>query len=226
MENETRLFPLRLQFFAEDGGEGSNDDAGAAGTEGEGNQNPDAGKGGEAGETFTQEQMNAIAAREKSQGKNAILKLFGAKDEKTAKEQAKAFKEWQEAQKTNEQKLQDQQKDISDANARAQAAEDKLVCIMAGINKDSVDDALAIASMKVTEDKNLEAVIEDMKKEPRYKGFFDTDSSDSSDNKHKGTGTPAGHQGTGSSAGGSENIGERLGKARNGGAKKSNFFTN
>ena len=210
-----------LQFFAEDGGDGGSGDTGT-GTEtdgetdaGTGNQNPD--KTGE--KTFTQAELSAVAATEKKQGKQSILNIFGVKDEKTAKEQAKAFKEWQDAQKTAETKVKEQEAQINEANAKALLAENKLTCIMAGVNKDSIDDAMAIAATKVTEDKDLNTVLEEMKKEPRYKGFFSTTDSSSS----KGTGSPDGHQGTGS--GSTENIGERLGKARGAAPKKSNFFT-
>lgn len=171
--------------------------------------------------TFTQAQLSAVAATEKKQGKQSILNIFGVKDEKTAKEQAKAFKEWQDSQKTAEAKVKEQEEQISEANAKAAIAESKLSCVMAGVNKDSVDDVLAIAVTKVTDDKDLDDVLEEMKKEPRYKGFFGTESGSS-----KGTGTPDGHQGTGNAGGKTDNLGERLGKARQTSAKKSNFFTN
>ena len=48
---------------------------------------------------------------------------------------------------------------------RAAAAEAKLACVTAGVQKDSIDDVLAIAAAKVTDDKNLDAVLEEMKKE-------------------------------------------------------------
>jgi len=179
-----------------------------------GNQNNPSGNG-ETGKTFTQAELSAVAATEKKQGKQSILNLFGMKSEKEAKEQAEAFKKWQESQKDTEQKLKDSQTAQAEAVAKATAAENKLALMMAGVNKDSLDDALAIAAMKVTDDKDLAAVLEEMKKEPKYKGFFGTSGS-------SGTGSPAGHQGTG--VGGTENLGERLGKKFSTAPKKSNFF--
>lgn len=219
------LMPYNLQFFAEgaDSGEGNPDDEGAgegtdnqgaAGDQNQGGQD----NGSKSGETFTQEQMNAIAAREKSQGKNSILKMFGVKDEKTAKAQAEEFKKWQEAQKDTEQKLKDSEATAKDAESRATAAERKLSCVMAGVQKESIDDVLAIASAKVTDDKDLDAVLEEMKKEPKYKGFFGTGSSG-------GTGSSAEHKG-GAGTGGTENIGARLGKAKSAEPQKSAFFAN
>lgn len=182
-----------------------------------GNQsNPANGNGGETGtKTFTQDELSAVAATEKRQGKQSILNLFGVKTEKEAKEQAEAFKKWQESQKDAEQKLKDAQTAVTEAQQKAQAAEMKLACITAGVQKDSVDDILAIAATKVTDDKDLNAVLEEMKKDPKYKGFFGTSSS-------SGTGSPAGHQGTG--GGSNENLGEKLGKKFAAAPKKSNFF--
>lgn len=218
---EKFLLPFNLQMFAEGDGEGAEGGEGdGAGAESGGEGNQDLGEGAKTGETFTQEQVNAIAAREKSQGRSAVFKMFGVKDEKAAKEQAEAFKKWQESQKDTEQKLKDAKANASDAEKRALAAEAKCACMAAGVQKESIDDALAIASLKVTDDKGLDAVLEEMKKEPRYQGFFGTSSKGSS-----GTGTPDGHQGTGK-GGSAENIGARLGKSFSTAPKKSNFFTN
>ena len=219
MKNDAFL-PMNLQFFAEDDGANNNGDNGNGnGAEGsQGDQNTQAGNGETGEKTFTQAELSAVAASEKKQGKQSILNIFGVKDEKEAKSQAEAFKQWQESQKDLETKLKDSQTSLNEATTKAAAAENKLTLLMAGVNKDSLDDALAIAALKVTDDKNLETVLEEMKKEPKYKGFFTTVGS-------AGTGNPDGHQGTG--AGSTENLGERLGKLAVAGApKKSNFFTN
>lgn len=229
MKND-ELIKMNLQFFAEGGGDnggGTGDDGSGAGNQGgndggsQGNQGNPAGDGktGENNKTFTQAELSAVAANEKKQGKQSIMNLFGVKDEKEAKAQAEAFKKWQESQKDLETKLKDSQTSLNEANSKAAAAENKLTLMMAGVNKDSIEDALAIAALKVTDDKDLNAVIEEMKKEPKYKGFF-------ASNGSSGTGNPDGHQGTGT--GGTENIGERLGKQAiaHAAPKKSNFFTN
>lgn len=229
-----KFLPMNLQFFADEGaggsaGAGSNDNAGGndgsntgnnEGSNNNGNQTPPDNDDGKSGEkTFTQAELSAVAATEKKQGKQSILNIFGVKNEKEAKEQAEAFKKWQESQKDTEQKLKDSQTSLAEAQAKAQQAENKLALVTAGVNKDSLDDALAIAALKVTDDKDLAAVLEEMKKDPKYKGFFGTAGS-------AGTGSSTGHQGTG--AGSTENIGERLGKAAlsHAAPKKSNFFTN
>lgn len=173
--------------------------------------------------TFTQEDVNAIGAREKNQGKSAILKMFGCADEKTAKAEAEEFKKWKESQKTDEQKRNDAEQQLKDSAAesekRAVAAENKLTALSAGVTTESLDDALAIALLKVTDDKPLDKVFAEMKKEPRYSGFFGTGSSNNG-----GTGSSADHnKGQGGDKG---NIGERLAQSRVASASaKSNFFT-
>ena len=221
MKNQN-LLKYNLQFFAEPGSDDSGASENLDNTSENGDQSQsDVDNKGESGDkTFTQAELSAIAANEKKQGKQSILNIFGVKDEKSAKEQAEAFKKWQESQKSAEQKLKDQEVTIAEANSKATAAENKLTCLMAGVNKDSLDDIMAIAVPKISDDKDLNAVLDEMKKEPRYKGFFTTIAGSS------GTGNAAGHQGTGSSNNGTDNIGERLGKNKAQEAKKSNFFTN
>ena len=99
MKHKT-LIPLNLQFFAADpatGGstEGNEGSESNEGTNDSGNENGDqsqSSSGEESGEkTFTQAELSAVATAEKKQGKQSILNIFGVKDEKTAKEQAKAL---------------------------------------------------------------------------------------------------------------------------------------
>ena len=177
---------------------------------------------------FTQAEMTATAAKEKKQGRAAAFREMGFKSEKEAKAQLEAFRKYQESQLTPEQKTAAQIKqandDKSDAEKRAEAAENKLAAIQAGVKKDAVDDAVAIAMMKIEDGKSLEDVLGEMKTQPRYKGFFDG-SDDEDDNGGKGgTGTSVRHK---SSKKDEDGIGKRLGQAQvngNATAKKSSFF--
>lgn len=203
----------------ENGAQQQNNAAGAANETGNQNQQ----QSNESGEkTFTQAEVGAIGAKEKAQGKSAILKLFGVASEEEAKTQAEEFKKWQESQKTEQQKIDETIKAAtklaSQSEKRAIAAENKLTALAAGVTTESLEDALAIALRKTTDEKPLEKVLEEMKKESRYSGFF---------------GTPQAAGGTGSSADHNkgqqkqENLGERLAKQRVAGVPtKSNFFKN
>lgn len=177
---------------------------------------------------FTQADMTATAAKEKKQGRAAAFREMGFKSEKEAKAQLEAFRKYQESQLTPEQKtaaqIQQANDDKSDAEKRAEAAENKLAAIQAGVKKDAVDDAVAIAMMKVEDGKSLEDVLGEMKTQPRYKGFFDGSEDDDGKGGKGGTGTSVRHK---SSKKDEDGIGKRLGQAQangNAAAKKSSFF--
>ena len=215
------LIPFNLQLFAK-GGEGENTEPSV-----EQNNNGDQNQQGNqnsGAKTFTQDEVNTIGAREKNQGKNSILKLFGCADENAAKTEAEEFKKWKETQLTEEQKRAQEQKKLTDSAAASEQrviiAESKVTLLSAGVTAESLEDVLAIAMGKVTEEKTLDKVIAEMKKEQKYSGFFGESSFNG------GTGSSASHNkgGQNNSAG---NIGERLAKAKLANtAPKSKFFQN
>ena len=221
LENRTML--MNLQHFAEPSDQNKDDDQ-------DGNEDDDSDDEGSKDneKKFTQADMTATAAKEKKQGRAAAFREMGFKSEKEAKAQLEAFRKYQESQLTPEQKtaaqIQQANDDKSEAEKRAEAAENKLAAIQAGVKKDAVDDAVAIAMMKVEDGKSLEDVLGEMKTQPRYKGFFDG-SDDEDDNGGKGgTGTSVRHK---SSKKDEDGIGKRLGQAQangNAAAKKSSFF--
>lgn len=230
MKNEAvkNWLPFNLQFFAEKDGEDKDDSAGVNSDETKGAEEKDEEeeKPGEEEKTLTQSEMNAIAAKEKKQGKKAMLKELGFKNESDAKKEMEAFRQWKESQMSDEEKAQRDAKEKDDAQQalldRALKAEQKLAALSAGIRPDSIDDAIAIANLKVTEEKDLDEVLGDMKKETRYASFFSKDPEDES--KGAGTGSSAKHN---KETKKTENIGERLGKQRATTiTKKSSFFKN
>lgn len=230
LENRTML--MNLQHFAEpsdqdkDDDQDGNDDDNSDGDDHDDDSDDEGNKDNE--KKFTQAEMTATAAKEKKQGRAAAFREMGFKSEKEAKAQLEAFRKYQESQLTPEQKtaaqIQQANDDKSEAEKRAEAAENKLAAIQAGVKKDAVDDAVAIAMMKVEDGKSLEDVLGEMKTQPRYKGFFDG-SDDEDDNGGKGgTGTSVRHK---SSKKDEDGIGKRLGQAQvngNAAAKKSSFF--
>ena len=236
LENTLPRMATNLQFFASSGdqdrdeGDDQNDNED---DDSDGDDHDDDSDEGDKDsknneKKFTQAEMTATAAKEKKQGRAAAFREMGFKSEKEAKAQLEAFRKYQESQLTPEQKTAAQIKqandDKSDAEKRAEAAENKLAAIQAGVKKDAVDDAVAIAMMKVEDGKSLEDVLGEMKTQPRYKGFFD--GSDDEDDKggKGGTGTSVRHK---SSKKDEDGIGKRLGKAQingNGTTKKSSFF--
>ena len=230
LENRTML--MNLQHFAEqsdqdkDNDQDGNEDDDSDGDDHDDDSDDEGGKDNE--KKFTQAEMTATAAKEKKQGRAAAFREMGFKSEKEAKAQLEAFRKYQESQLTPEQKTAAQIKqandDKSDAEKRAEAAENKLAAIQAGVKKDAVDDAVAIAMMKVEDGKSLEDVLGEMKTQPRYKGFFDGSDDDDDKGGKGGTGTSVRHK---SSKKDEDGIGKRLGQAQingNGTTKKSSFF--
>ncbi len=222
LDSKRTLLAMNLQHFAA-----------AAATDGDDTDDPDDGGGDDdpddgdekdkdGGKKFTQDEVNAMTSREKKQGRKAALKDLGFASEKEAKEEIAKYNEWKKSQMSPEEKVQadldDANKGKSEAEQRAEAAESKLAAIKAGVNPDSVDDAIAIAMLKVSDDKSLDDVLKEMKTQQRYKGFFeDSDGG-------KGTGSDTKHKG--SPADKATGIGKRLAEKNNIDTKKSSFFRN
>lgn len=235
IENTLPRMATNLQFFASSGDQDRDDDGddqNDGNDDSDGDDHDDDSDEGDKDskdneKKFTQADMTATAAKEKKQGRAAAFREMGFKSEKEAKAQLEAFRKYQESQLTPEQKtaaqIQQANDDKSDAEKRAEAAENKLAAIQAGVKKDAVDDAVAIAMMKVEDGKSLEDVLGEMKTQPRYKGFFDG-SDDDDDGGKGGTGTSVRHK---SSKKDEDGIGKRLGQVQvngNGATKKSSYF--
>lgn len=233
---ENRAMPMNLQHFAEpddhdkDDDQDDNDGDDSDGDDHDDDSDGDSkdSKGKDTEKKFTQADMTATAAKEKKQGRAAAFREMGFKSEKEAKAQLEAFRKYQESKLTPEQKtaarIQQANDDKSDAEKRAEAAENKLAAIQAGVKKDAVDDAVAIAMMKVEDGKSLEDILGEMKTQPRYKGFFDGSEDDDDKGGKGGTGTSVRHK---SSKKDEDGIGKRLGQAQVAGnamTKKSSFF--
>lgn len=117
--------------------------------------------------TYTQEEVNALLAKEKRQGKNSVLNALGIKTVEEAKNALNAAKAAADANKTEEQLAADALNAAKSAQTTAEnnllIAQRTISVMKAGFNPQYVDDVVAIASGKVTDDKDFEAVIEEMK---------------------------------------------------------------
>lgn len=216
-----QVLPLNLQFFAE--GDDDIDDPGT-GEEGDGDNDDQGGKSSD--KTFTQAEVTAMMTREKKEGRKALLKQLGFKTEAEAKNAIVLYNALVESQKTDEDKVKEKEQTLesekSDAEKRAELAENKLSCVMAGVKNDSVDDVLAIALLKVTEEKNLDTVLSEMKKESRYVGFFKEEGEGDGDN---GTGSNPGHtKDKGDDGDKKGSYGASLAKSQKPSTKKKTYF--
>lgn len=226
-ESKKRLFPLNLQYFAD--GDGGNENQGNnQNNENDNNSNSNANNNQNNSKDnekmFTQEQVNSMMAKEKNEGKRSVLKSLGFTNEEEAKKAIELYNALVNSQKTEEEKKEEELKKANDEKQsyfdRAEEAENKLSCFQAGVDKDSIDDVLAIAKTKINESKNLDKVLEEMKKETRYTSFF------ISTQQKKGTGNDPAHSG-GSGSFDAGNYGKSLAErnaAQNKSEKKSSFF--
>ena len=145
-----------------DGGTGTGGEGNSAGNEGD----PEAGEGkGEEAKTFTQEELDKIV-------KERVARV---KKDQPPKEELEAFKQWQESQKTEEEKkneaLTNAEKARVAAEERALLAETKVTCLTKGVTANSVDDVVILAKAMVTDDVTMEQAIDKvLEKYPSFKG--------------------------------------------------------
>ena len=211
---------IGLQFFAE-GGEGD-PSTGDNGSEGEGIK----GTGNQSGKTFTQEDVNALLKKEKESAKKALLKELGVEDAKSAKEGLAKYKEILEKDKTETQKAQDTanaaEKAKREAEKRAILAEAKVEVLSAGCKPEYLEDVITLALRKVSDDKDLAAVVKEMKEDTKYSAFFVEGGSGSGD---KGTGGGSGFKRKGD-LDKKGSLGARLGAQTAKSTSKNPYFEN
>lgn len=164
--------------------------------------------------TFTQAQVNKMMKAEKEKGRRSVLSELGVEDVKNAKEALEEYKKYTESQKTELQKatddLQAANKKAAEAEERAQKAEYCLKAISLGAASESVEDLVAMATTKVNDEKDIDAVLKEMKENKAYSGFFDS-ADKKEDKRSQGTGNPfPNNKGTGGNSG--ENYGAMLAK--------------
>ena len=210
MNKESLYSKMGLQFFAEPG---SGAEGGAGGTEG--------GQGGAAPKTFTQEQVNGMMAAEKRSGRLALLKELGyeVKEGAKASDVIAQVKGILDSGKTQQQKDQEAREkaegDLSAEQAKSKQLQAKIDAMTAGVKPDYVDDAIALLSPRVTDQKPLSKLLEESKeKYPNWFGEAEgSKGTGGSTNPPRGKGTST------------EGLGKRLAQA-NKPATKSSFFKN
>lgn len=183
------LLNLDLQFFAGEGGEG-----GAEGGAPEGGTPPatpptdpatppatppaepeggaDKDKADDKG--FTQDDVNAIAAREAKKAQEALLKKLGIEDFDNAKEGMQKFKEWQDSQKTEAQKqaeaFEKAQEELNGYKGTVSELKAEIAALKNDVNPDSLKDVITLANNLVSEDVTIDdAMKQVIEKYPHFK---------------------------------------------------------
>ena len=125
-----------------------------------------------ASKTYTQEEVNALLAKEKRQGKNSVLKALGLQSVDEGKAAIESARQVANANKTAEEVAAEALNTEKIARSKAEndltVAQRTISVMKAGFKPEYVDDVVAIASTKVTEDKDFDAVIDDMKKTHQF----------------------------------------------------------
>lgn len=215
------------------GGSGSGSDSGnnnpndtdnnSDNTNNDSNDNLDSNNNQDQGKTFTQAEVNRMMKAEKESGRRSILKELGVEDVKGTKEALEKYQKYLDSQKSDLEKanenLNETQAKLTSAENRANKAEFCLKAIAEfEANPKSVDDLVAIAMTKVTDDKDIATVLKEMKENEAYNGFF-TKSGSSSGSSGTGNPLPKGK----SNNNGSESYGARLAQQK---LARNNFYKN
>lgn len=210
MNKESLYRRIGPQFFAEPG---SGAEGGTGGTEG--------GQEGGTPKTFTQEQVNGMMAAEKRSGRLALLKELGyeVRDGAKASDVIAQVKGILDSGKTQQQRDQEAREkaegDLSAEQAKSKQLQAKIDAMTAGIKSEYVDDAIALLSPRVTDQKPLSKLLEESKE--KYPNWFGE--SEGSKGTGGSTNPP---RGKGSNT---EGLGKRLAQT-NKPAAKSSFFKN
>ena len=119
----------------------------------------------QAEKTFTQAEVNELIR----------VRLERERKGQPTKDELTAFRDWQNSQKTAEQKAADDLKAAQDAQSAAEQKaadlEAMFAAMKAGVSPEAAEDVVALAKLKVTETVTLSAAIaEVLKKYPQFSG--------------------------------------------------------
>lgn len=130
----------------------------------------------EEAKTFTQEEVNGLVAKEAKEARKAQEKIFkslGFEDVKSAKEGFEQLREWKDSQKTEAEKqsevIADKEKQLEAMRLENQQLTAKYAALTLGVRSDAVDDVIALAQSKVTDDVTInDAISEVLAKYPQF----------------------------------------------------------
>lgn len=122
--------------------------------------------------------VNKIVTREVRKAQEDLLRQLGIDDFESAKEGLQKFREWQDAQKSREEKqleqfkkAEQQLKEFQTENAKLKA---QIAALKAGVRSDSLEDVIVLANNLVNEDTSIdEAIQKVLKKYPQFKQTSD-----------------------------------------------------
>lgn len=138
-------------------------------------------------QTSTQQNNNVDVEKVKGDAIAEYIKSLGVENSDSLQEIVKKAKEDEEASKTALQKKDDAltatTKELVDEREARVIAEAKLSAIQLGAKPELVDDLVIVAKAKVTKDKDINAVIAEMKDSTNGKIYFSTNDEDETNKK-------------------------------------------
>lgn len=148
-------------------------------------------EGQQTTETQKQETEQKVDVEKvKSEALSGFLKDLGVEDADALKGIVTKHKETEEANKTELQKKEDAltetTKELARERERRILAEAKLSAVQLGAKPELVDDLVVVAKAKVTKDKDINAVIAEIKDSTSGKVYFKSDEEEAGKNKTKG----------------------------------------
>jgi hypothetical protein len=160
---------FNLQLFAEDKDEQTTDQAEQPGDE------KDTATDKAEEKTFKQEDVNNIVAKESKKATEKLLKELGIEDFENAKDGMAKFKEWQESQKTEQEKQQETlnnlTKDKEILTSENQNLKSQISAMKQGVKADFVEDVVALAERLVNDETTIdEAIKAVVEKYPHFVG--------------------------------------------------------
>lgn len=142
--------------------------------------------------TYTQEELNKeIKAQKKTITEN-LLKELGVKDFDSAKSGIKQYLESVEKNKSDLEKATETINTNAAEIANLKSENTNLMltnkALIAGVKSDNIADFVAIVNSRISDDKNADEIIKELKENSAYNGFFEV----TKENNYRGTGNPIG----------------------------------
>lgn len=142
-------------------------------------------------QTSTQQNNNVDVEKVKGDAIAEYLKSLGVENSDSLQAIVKKAKEDEEANKTDLQKKDDEltatTKELVNEREARVIAEAKLSAIQLGAKPELVDDLVIVAKAKVTKDKDINAVVAEMKDSTNGKIYFVTSDEEENETNKKGT---------------------------------------
>lgn len=186
------LHQLNLQYFgADNGGNGGGAETGenpgveqpveqpvetpeTTNTDQENSNQGESGKPEGTEKVLTQREVNDLIARETRKAQEKLLKQLGVKDLKSAKDGLEKFRQMQEEQMSEQERIALRAKELEQEkeqlSTQVSTLNAQLAALKADVNPDSLDDVIVLANALVDENTDVEAAINKvLEKYPHFK---------------------------------------------------------